>query len=416
MAIGRMAIGTARATSLRAEVARREPALAALLDCDAAALDRAETDLASASGPLAGIVFGVKDVIDVKGAPTRNGSAACAGAAPAERDAAAVSALRAAGATFLCKTATTEFAFIDPAPTLNPYDPSRTPGGSSSGSGAAVGAGILDLALGTQTAGSLIRPAAYCGAVGFKPGKGALSTDGMTPLSPSFDTIGFIARDAGTAGDAFIACGGAAPAAPDMSRLCTGLPEADPAAPLSPAATRAVAGAAAALREAGAEARRLAHGIDLSAVVADHRIVMLAEAAALHGARLRDAPLGPAFAAALKAGAAIDAAERGAALRRLDDARARFWSAAEQYGVLLAPPVPAAAPPRDGGTGYQHMLTPWTVFGGPLLCLPWGADEAGLPLSVMLAAPPGAEAALLGAGLALAALAPPRPILPSATR
>lgn len=416
MAIGRMAIGTARATSLRAEVARREPALAALLDCDAAALDRAETDLASASGPLAGIVFGVKDVIDVKGAPTRNGSAACAGAAPAERDAAAVSALRAAGATFLCKTATTEFAFIDPAPTLNPYDPARTPGGSSSGSGAAVGAGILDLALGTQTAGSLIRPAAYCGAVGFKPGKGALSSDGMTPLSPSFDTIGFIARDAGTAGDAFIACGGAAPAAPDMSRLCTGLPEADPAAPLSPAATRAVAGAAAALREAGAEARRLAHGIDLSAVVADHRIVMLAEAAALHGARLRDAPLGPAFAAALKAGAAIDAAERGAALRRLDDARARFWSAAEQYGVLLAPPVPAAAPPRDGGTGYQHMLTPWTVFGGPLLCLPWGADEAGLPLSVMLAAPPGAEAALLGAGLALAALAPPRPILPSATR
>lgn len=416
MAIGRMAIGTARATSLRAEVARREPALAALLDCDAAALDRAETDLASASGPLAGIVFGVKDVIDVKGAPTRNGSAACAGAAPAERDAAAVSALRAAGATFLCKTATTEFAFIDPAPTLNPYDPARTPGGSSSGSGAAVGAGILDLALGTQTAGSLIRPAAYCGAVGFKPGKGALSSDGMTPLSPSFDTIGFIARDAGTAGDAFIACGGAAPAAPDMSRLCTGLPEADPAAPLSPAATRAVAGAAAALREAGAEARRLAHGIDLSAVVADHRIVMLAEAAALHGARLRDAPLGPAFAAALKAGAAIDAAERGAALRRLDDARARFWSATEQYGVLLAPPVPAAAPPRDGGTGYQHMLTPWTVFGGPLLCLPWGADEAGLPLSVMLAAPPGAEAALLGAGLALAALAPPRPILPSATR
>ncbi len=411
-----MAIGTRRAASLRAEVARREPALAALLDCDAAALDRAEANLSAASGPLAGIVFGVKDVIDVKGAPTRNGSAACAGAAPAERDATVVAALRDAGATFLCKTATTEFAYIDPAPTLNPYDPSRTPGGSSSGSGAAVGAGILDLALGTQTAGSLIRPAAYCGAVGFKPGKDALSTDGMTPLSPSFDMVGFIARDAKTAADAFLACGGSAPAAPDLSRLRLGLPEADPEAPLSDAARGAVAGAASALREAGAEVRPLAHGVDLAAVVADHRIVMLAEAAALHGARLRDASLGPAFAGALKAGAAIDPAERRAALERLDRARARFWSAAEPFGVLLAPPVPAPAPPREGGTGYQHMLTPWTVFGGPLLCLPWGADEDGLPLSVMLAAPPGAEAALLGAGLALAEFAPPRPILPSATR
>ncbi len=410
-----MAEASERASSLRAAVAQWEPALGALLDLDEAALDRAVARLASASGPLAGLVFGVKDVIDMRGAPTRNGSEACAGCAPAEKDAAVVAALRAAGATCLGKTATTEFAFVDPAPTLNPFDVARTPGGSSSGSGAAVGAGILDFALGTQTAGSLIRPAAYCGSVGFKPGLGALSTEGMTPLAPSFDTVGFIARDVATAAAAFIACGGPAPAAPDLARLRVGSPDMSAGAVLSGSVAGALAAARAVLRCARAATMTPELGVDLEAVVKDHRIVMLAEAAAAHGDRLAAAPLGPAFASALQEGAAIGLEERAAALARLGAARERFWRDVAGADLLLAPPVPAPAPLREAGTGYQHMLTPWTVFGGPLLCLPWGADETGLPLSVMLAAPPGGEAALLGAGLALEGLAPPRPTPPSAT-
>ncbi|MFN3259680.1 MAG: amidase family protein [Pikeienuella sp.] len=403
-----------RVDHLRDAVARWEPRLGALLDVDPATLDRAAAALAAASGPLAGLVFGVKDVIDVEGAPTRNGSAACAAAAPARRDASVVASLRGAGATCLCKTATTEFAFTDPTPTQNPFDPSRTPGGSSSGSGAAVGAGILDFALGTQTAGSLIRPAAYCGAVGFKPGRGALSTAGMTPLAPSFDMIGFIARDVATAAAAFAACGGAAPERSDLSRLRLGLPATDPATALAESVAGSIAGAAAALRDAGSSVKALAPAVDFAATIADHRTVMQAEAAAAHGARLAGAPLGPAFTEALRAGATVGAAERAETLGRLAATRDRFWRDSAGYDLLLAPPVPAPAPPRAAGTGYQHMLTVWTVFGGPLLCLPWGADEAGLPLSVMLAAPPGKEAALLGAGLVLERFAPPRPIPPSA--
>jgi len=144
-------------------------------------------------GPLTGLAVGVKDIIDVAGLATQNGSEACTHAEPAKDDSVAVARLRAAGADIIGKTTTTEFAFTDPTECRNPYDISRTPGGSSSGSGAAVAAGLVDLALGTQTAGSLCRPAAYCGVVGYKPSYGVLSTSGVTPLAPSFDTVGIIA-------------------------------------------------------------------------------------------------------------------------------------------------------------------------------------------------------------------------------
>src|SRR6056297_3231431 len=163
----------------------------------------AEDTTITATGSLAGHVVAVKDVIDVAGLPTRNGSAACADSAPAPSDAPVVARLRAAGARILGKTVTTEFAFTDPTQCRNPYAPARSPGGSSSGSGAAVAAGLVDLALGTQTAGSLCRPAAYCGVVGLKPGYGCLSTQGVTPLAPSFDSVGVIARSVEIARAAF---------------------------------------------------------------------------------------------------------------------------------------------------------------------------------------------------------------------
>lgn len=158
-----------------------------------------------ALGILNGLTVGVKDIIDVRWLPTRNGSDACHEAAAAELDAPAVAALRNAGAAIVGKTTTTEFAFTDPTDCRNPHDLNRSPGGSSSGSGAAVAAGMVDLALGTQTAGSLCRPAAYCGTVGLKPSNGWISTQGVTPLAPSFDTVGVIARNVEVAEAAFAA-------------------------------------------------------------------------------------------------------------------------------------------------------------------------------------------------------------------
>jgi Asp-tRNA(Asn)/Glu-tRNA(Gln) amidotransferase A subunit family amidase len=391
----------------RAAIAAWEPELGAILAVDEAAFDTLDTSC----GALAGIAVGVKDVVDVAGLPTRNGSAACAAAAPAAQDAPVVAALRAAGAAILCKTASTEFAFTDPTPTLNPHAPEATPGGSSSGSGAAVGAGILDLAIGTQTAGSLCRPAAYCGAVAFKPSFGALSIKGMTPLAPSFDTIGFIARTVASAAAAWTACGGGGAFEP-VGNLRIARAPVDPAAPMTAEALAALEEAREALVDAGASQGEMYHAVDLAAVVADHRVVMLAEAAARHrGLMETDAGrLRPNFRAALIEGGAIPRAEAEAARLRLAEARSRYWEAAAAHDVLLAPPTPGAAPHRDGGTGYQHMLTPWTVFGGPLICLPWGADSRGRPLSVMLAARPGADGMLIGLASGLEPAAPPRPV------
>lgn len=280
-----MTAGPAEA-AWRKRLAAWEPRLGAVVTLDEAAAGTLDAGAGGGAGPLAGVATGVKDVIDVRGLPTRNGSAAWAGAAPASRDAPVVAALRAAGAAILCKTASTELAFTDPTTTLNPFDAVATPGGSSSGSGAAVGAGLLDLALGTQTAGSLCRPAAYCGAVAFKPSLGALSTEGMTPLAPSFDTIGFIAKDVAVARTAFAACAGEALAEDRTPQRIARAPI-DPAAPMTAEALDALDAAA---RVLAAEPAYPPPPVDLAAVVRDHRRVMLAEAAAAHGVLLDRAP------------------------------------------------------------------------------------------------------------------------------
>lgn len=144
--------------------------------------------------PLEGLTVGVKDIIDVEGLPTRYGSPLFGDAPPAERDATVVARMREAGAIIVGKTVTTELATFVPAETRNPRDRTRTPGGSSSGSAAAVAAGHVDIAIGTQTAGSIIRPAAYCGVYGFKPSFGLVPTDGVVVQCPSFDTVGVFAR------------------------------------------------------------------------------------------------------------------------------------------------------------------------------------------------------------------------------
>ena len=287
------------------------------------------SDTPGGAGPLSGLTLGVKDIIDVAGLPTRNGSAACADATPAGCDATVVKRLRDAGVRVVGKTTTTEFAFTDPTPCRNPYDLTRSPGGSSSGSGAAVGAGVLDLALGTQTAGSLIRPAAYCGAVGYKPSAGLLPMDGVTPLARSFDTVGVIARDVTLARRAFDVL------VPDGVSESTGRPRAicglwNGDVPVAPDWQRA-------LDDAGAAMDDLAHVIpsrlpaDVDRIVAAHRSIMCAEAFAAHQDLLRERGemLQPKFRAGLEAGRDAQGDETEAR-RVLDDARHAFWGGSLQ--------------------------------------------------------------------------------------
>ncbi len=377
----------------------------------------AEDTTITATGSLAGHVVAVKDVIDVAGLPTRNGSAACAESAPAPSDAPVVARLRAAGARILGKTVTTEFAFTDPTQCRNPYAPARSPGGSSSGSGAAVGAGLVDIALGTQTAGSLCRPAAYCGAVGFKPGRGVLPMEGVTPLSPSHDMVGIIARNIACAEAAFMAmCDRPQPVADPVRRV--GSLILDRTTPVDPARLAALDTATGILSANIDPVTHLPALSDAEQIVTDHRTVMVAEAARAHGHLLDSAAqalLKPNFREGLRAGRAIASERRAAARQRLAVARQAFWHRHADVDVIVTLPVPEGPPLMGESTGFQHWLTVWTVLGGPLLCLPWGLDQDGLPLSVMFAGRPGEDARLLRFGRDIAAEAPltPSPPLPA---
>ncbi|MEM1386351.1 MAG: amidase family protein [Pseudomonadota bacterium] len=294
----------------------------------------------------------------------------------------------------------------------------RSPGGSSSGSGAVVGAGLVDLALGTQTAGSLIRPAAYCGAVGFKAGQGVLPMDGVTPLSPTHDTVGVIAGSVDLAETAF--------------QVMRAEEVADAVHPPRRAAwvvldkNMSVETARQKALEAAVERTGTLVGpvgamevtFDIETVVADHRTVMCAEAAVAHSHLLDDTTrslLKPGFRSALQEGRDVCPTSVAAAIQHLTEVRNTFWSQHANTDIIVTLPVPEGPPVLGASTGFQTWLTIWTVLGGPLLCMPWGLDEAGLPLSVMLAAKPGSDAALLRFGKELVQGAPvtPPPVFPA---
>lgn len=373
-------------------------------------------ETAPVDGPLSTIRLGVKDIIDVAGVPTRNGSEACRDAPVAQKDAAVVARLRGAGARIVGKTVTTEFAFTDPTSCRNPHDLRRSPGGSSSGSGAAVAAGVVDAALGTQTAGSLCRPAAYCGVVGFKPGYGVLPTTGVTPLAPSFDTIGIIAGTVALTQKVFSVFDAGA-AAPDRAQtsVAVGMWQTDVAP--DPDTQNAQQGAARALAALGAHVTQRPLSADVAAIVTAHRKIMQFEAFCAHGSMLDDARGGllkPKFLAGLRAGAGVSAAQAAAAKAALTQAAQAFWAGLEDVDMILTLPVPEGAPLIGATTGFQDWLTPWTVLRGPLICLPWGLDGLGRPRSVMLAARPGRDAALLAMAAQLEQASPgvPAPRLP----
>jgi Asp-tRNA(Asn)/Glu-tRNA(Gln) amidotransferase A subunit family amidase len=396
------------------QIDRHDPHLRAWVLVDRqAALDQAER-LAEElrrghdRGPLHGVPIGIKDIIDVAGWPTRAGSTVLAGH-PAVADAPVVCRLRQAGAILLGKTVTTEFASFDPSPTHNPWHPDRTPGGSSSGSAAAVASGMCPAALGTQTGGSITRPASYCGVAGIKPTWGRVSAQGVFPLSFHLDHVGAIANDVYGLAVLLQTMAGAEPFDPSSSDH----PVDDYLAPLAhPEPPRhALGGSIFAESETWAEFLALLQRramrvptIELpggfGAVLEFHRLIMAAEAAAVHRETFpaRRADYGPCLASLLDEGLGHSARDLAVALQHQGTFRAAMHRTLVQADVdaLIVAATPAAATGIET-TGNPRFNSPWSYCGLPTVSIPFGLDRDGLPLAIQLVGQPWQEARLLAA-------------------
>lgn len=356
-------------------------------------VDRAAT---GGEGPLAGVVLGVKDVIDVAGMPTTHGSPIFADNIAAQ-DAAAVALLRAAGAAVLGKTVTAEFATYHPGPTVNPRKAGHTPGGSSSGSAAAVADGQADIALGTQTAGSMIRPGSFCGTLAFKPTIGRYPVAGVLDTAPSLDTLGLFARnlDLLVAADAVLTGAGALPAphAPLRVALCR-MPTWDQA---SGEMQDTAIEFAARLHEAGCELSEVTLPEPFTRLQDAQLLIHRTEAADVLGAIRREHPdeVSAEFRAMIDAGAATDPADYAAARALQEECKALLPTIFADVDMLLAPGAPGAAPEGTGATGDPMFQRIWTATGAPCLGFPgaWRAD--GLPLGLQVIGLPGTDRQLL---------------------
>ncbi|ASC68221.1 Glutamyl-tRNA(Gln) amidotransferase subunit A [Achromobacter denitrificans] len=355
---------------------------------------------AIAGGVLAGVPVGIKDVIDVAGMPTGHGAPALAAGTQAF-DACAVGMLRAAGAIPIGKTVTAEFAFRTPGPTRNPHAPSHTPGGSSSGSAAAVAAGMVPVALGTQTGGSMIRPAAFCGVVGFKPSFGRVFRDGMKLTCESLDTIGWYANGVEDA--------------QAVAQALLDEPDADDRADRTPTIAVQLGNPRAELSAEGrAEIARIqavlgAHGVRCVSVEAEretarllraHDVIMhyeFARSLAPVVERRADA-VSAALRQAVVEGLAIGAGqyrEMRALQAELRHGWRRLYDGAD---AVLTPSTPGPAPRGLAHTGDASFNKIWSVLGWPCLHLPTAFNPAGLPLGMQLVGDWESDRALLALG------------------
>jgi Asp-tRNA(Asn)/Glu-tRNA(Gln) amidotransferase A subunit family amidase len=335
-------------------------------------------------GVLAGVAFGVKDIIDVAGMPTRCGALAT-DAEPKVFDAACVAQLREAGAIPLGKTVTAEFAFTTPGPTRNPHLLTHTPGGSSSGSAAAVAAGMVEMALGTQTGGSMIRPAAYCGVVGYKPTFGRIHRMGTHVLCDSLDTIGWYTRTVPQAlavasvlmPDALAAAPGNRP--PKVAVLpCPSL------GALTAGASNAMTQCVEALRAQGATLVFPSVDADIDEFNGLHGCIMRYELARgmLPVVRARGEQVSEPLRQAVAAGLAID---HGSYVRKQARRRALARKWADLFGdidFIVAPSAPGEAPHGLRSTGSSVFNRLWSLLGWPCLHLPVARGDQGLPVGV----------------------------------
>lgn len=348
---------------------------------------------------LHGVPIGVKDIIDTADQPTAYGSELWAGHRPV-RDAEVIARLRDAGAVILGKTATTEFATYRPCATRNPHNPAHTPGGSSSGSAAAVADGQVPIALGTQTAGSVLRPGSYCGVFTLKPTYGRWPFDGVLPVALSFDTVGAFARHPAWLGelDAVLTHRPGATALPSTDRLRVGVLRPPWSGQAAPSAAIALERFVSGLAELGAHVTDIEVPSALGDLDAGHTLLMAAESATALEPRLRRegrAETSEQLAEFLAAG-------RAATPNDIQQARAvvqhciRFTSEAlQQVDVLVTLAATGEAPEGLASTGDPVFNKLASVTGLPAVGLPVDTGAAGLPLGVQVIAPAQAEHALV---------------------
>lgn len=375
-------------------------------DRDAVLTAARAADRAPSKGPLHGVPFGAKDIIDTADMPTAHGSPIYAGNRPAW-DAPCIAACRDAGAILFGKTVTAEFAHVQPGPTRNPFDPARTPGGSSSGSAAAVGAHMVPVAFGTQTTGSTIRPAAFCGAVGYKPSYGDFNLTGVRDNAPSLDTLGLIARsvaDLALFRSVVMAVPHEPLASVAVGDLRIGLCRTPWWDQAEPATQEHLAAVAARLSHAGATVADFAMpdgATDLVAAMRDvsgfeFTRVMLHER--LHHAdrlsrRLLDGRVND--------GIRCSYESYRDALAALEAYRGRFAAAMDGIDLLLTPSAAGEAPEGIDSTGNPVFNLPWTATWAPAITLPAGRGPNGLPLGLQLVGHRNRDQRLLAAARAV---------------
>jgi Asp-tRNA(Asn)/Glu-tRNA(Gln) amidotransferase A subunit family amidase len=378
-------------------IAERDPSVLAFAYFDAAQARAAAA--AARPGPLQGIPIGAKDVLDTADMPSQYGSPIWTGWRP-RADSAPVAWARAAGGVVIGKTVTTEFATRKPGPTMNPANPGHTPGGSSSGSAAGVGAGLFPLAYGTQTAGSVIRPAAFCGAVGFKPTYGLISRIGMKIMADSLDTIGVIARSvadcalfAGAVSGRDLGDPDAKPGTMPRIGICRS-PTWDAAAPETHALLSRVTDA---LSRAGATVTDRELPKQFDALIDAHPIIMNSESARALGWELATHP--DQLSEGLRERLAFGLDQTQAALENayavFEATQRAFPDAMDGLDVLVTPSAPGEAPKGLEWTGDPAFNSIWTSLHVPCVTVPAGFGPNGLPLGIQIVGRQGDDRAVL---------------------
>ncbi|HEX2117057.1 MAG TPA: amidase [Alphaproteobacteria bacterium] len=369
-----------------ARIEEREPDIHAFARLASDSRERARlADLAPLPLPLHGVPVAIKDIIDTADLGTEYGSPIFAGHVPRE-DANCVARLKAAGAIVIGKTVTTEFAHVTPQTTRNPRDPARTPGGSSSGSAAAVADGMVPVALGTQTGGSVIRPASYCGVFGFKSSNGRTDTRGVHELARSLDTVGWFARNAldlSLLGRILLRDGKRWPPVPDQPRLARAVTPYDSKA--THAALRARDEACVQLAATGAEVATIELPADFGDLNAVHRRIVSVEASRAFARYASEHPekLSPALTSFIAEGRGSEAGyEEARAIAK--EARNKLALLMQDVDALVLPAATGEAPEGLGSTGDATFSLFLSLLGPPCATIPAASGDIGLPIGVQL--------------------------------
>jgi len=364
-------------------------------------------------GPLHGVPVGIKDIIDTKDMPTEDGTILHQGRRP-QHDATLVSKLREAGAVIIGKTVTTELAVFSPGKTRNPHDLDRTPGGSSSGSAAAVAAGMIPLAIGTQTNGSVIRPASFCGVYGYKPTFGLVSRHMVLQQSRPLDQIGVFGRsieDVALVADAIIGFDPQDPdtrlqAGPELHRIQAEAPPLEPrlAFVRSPVWEQAADDAKAAFEELAGALGETVEPVDLHEMISEvhelHRLLMEADLARSFEREYLTGKeqLSDILRTMIERGQKVTAVDYNNSISRRGELYPLVEKLFETYDAILTPATIGEAPVGLDSTGSPVFCTIWTYFGMPAISLPLLNGENGMPLGVQLVGARGDDARLLRTG------------------